>query len=190
MADKEKIRPIYSELQGYLSQAPVIKDSIFSITDADLWESVNQTIEELSRVSDENYDRFKIVSKTGGPEPEYEYQYVEKDTYRTKLGGLISRLHGKYFSNEPAPFSGMPSTVISQTQQQSQSVYVQMLLEVNSKIEQKLPKFAEGTKERTFLQKVKGSLSSIKNATGLITHLMNMAKECGLSVDDLKDLFS
>jgi len=186
MAEKEKIRPIYSELQGYLSQAPN-NEQYYTLYSPKVWGLVNQGIDELISVSGEDYDRFKIVSKTGRQEGQ---ECVELDTYRTSLGGLISRLHGKYFSDEPAPFSGMPSTVISQTQQQNQSVHVQMLLEVQSKIDQKLAESAEGTKERTFLQKVKNSLSSIKDVAGLITHLMNMAKECGLSVDDLKNLFS
>lgn len=185
MAEKDKIRPIYSELQGYLSQAPGIKGS--GVThDSNFWSQYNSTIDELNNISDNNYDRFRISTERDGSGK----QAMQIMTYRSKLGGLISRLHGEFFSDEQPPFSGMPSTIITQTQQQSQSVYVQMLLEVNSKIEQKLPKFAEGTKERTFLQKVKGSLSSIKNATGLITLLMNMAKECGLSFDDLKNLFS
>ena len=52
----------------------------------------------------------------------------------------------------------MPSTVNIQTQQQSQSVHVQMLFEVRDKISEKLSEFDEGMKKRTFLQKVKSSI--------------------------------
>jgi hypothetical protein len=185
MADKENIRPIYSELQGYLSQAPA-SDKQYLIGDPALWEQINETINELARVSGENYERFGLTPGQSGGGGK---KFLDTNTYRAKIGGLISKLHGKYFPDEPAPFTGMPSTVISQTQQQSQSVHVQMLLEVQSKIDQKLPEFGEGTKERTFLQKVKGSLSSIKDTMGLILLLVNVAKECGLSIDDLKSIF-
>ena len=183
--DREEIRPIYSELQGYLSQAPKSKTSGALIYGSTLWEQYNSAVIDLNNISGHNYDRFKVT-------PHFEindFPRVEIDAYRAKLGGLISRLHSEYFSDEAPPFSGMPSTVISQVQQQSQSVYVQMLLEVNSKIEQKLPEFPEGTKERKFLQKVKDSLSSIKDTVGLIALLVNTAKECGLSIDVLKSIF-
>ena len=52
----------------------------------------------------------------------------------------------------------MSSTVNIQTRQQSQSIHVQMLFDVRDKISEKLSEFDEVTKERTFLQKVKGSI--------------------------------
>jgi len=179
--NKEEIRPLYSELQGLLSQAPEPElpgsGSIFTVR-PQILEHYHSIVENLSCLTgDENYKRFTVSDN---------YPSV----YRSKLSSLISSLHGKYFSDEPAPFSGMPSTVNIQTQEQSQAVHVQMLLEVQSKIDQKLPKYDEGTKEKKFLQKVKSSLSSIKDAVGLIVLLTNIARECGLSIDDLKSIFS
>lgn len=183
--NKEKIRPIYAFFQGCLSQAPD-NNKYPVIQSASVWKLVNLKIDKLNTVSGEDYSDFKLVPYRSG---KFTTEYLATDTYRTTLGGLISELHGRYFSDEPAPFSGMPSNINIQTQQQTQSVHVQMLLEVNSKIEQKLPEFPEGTKERTFLQKVKSSLSSIKDTVGLIALLVNMAKECGLSIDELKSIF-
>ena len=111
-------------------------------------------------------------------------------TFRNKLGGLISRLHGEYFSDEVAPFSGMPSTVISQTQQQSQSFQVQMLLEIQSKIDKQLHNLEAGdTKKRNFLEKVKGALKSVRDSTGFVALLLTTAQEFGLSVKELLELF-
>ncbi len=109
----ENIRPIYTELQGYLSQAPN-KDKVSTIYDANLWEHVNHAIDELGIASEEDYGHFKMIAQRSG---QRRIPSLNVDTYRTKLGGLISRLHGKYFSDEPGPFRGMPSTVISQSQQ-------------------------------------------------------------------------
>jgi len=157
--DKEQLRPLYSEFQGSLSQAPNF-DKFTHIYSADVWQLVNVTIDELSKISGEDYSRYKIIPKTSG---QTNREFVETDTYRTKLGSLISRLHGKYFSNEPAPFSGMPSTIISQSQQQSQSFQVQLLLEIQSKIDEQLHNLKSGDKKRSFLEKVKGSLKSVRN---------------------------
>jgi len=183
--DREKIRPIYAFFQGCLSQAPD-NNKYPVIQSPEVWRLVNEAIDRLTDVSEEEYSRFKLAPKRN---EKFKSEFVATDTYRTTLGGLISELHGRYFSDELAPFSGMPRTVNIQSQEQSQTVNVQMLLEVNSKIEQKLPEFPEGTKERTFLQKVKGSLSSIKDAVGLIALLVNMAKQCGLSIDEMKSIF-
>lgn len=185
MTNKEDIRPIYSELQGYLSQAPE-EAKIQLIYDKNLWDQANQAIDELSRISGEDYNRFKM---TPGRLRSSARLTIEVGTYRTKLGGLISRLHAEYFSDEPTPGSGTPSTVFSQTQQQSQSFQIELLLQIQSKIDEKLHKFEEGSKERTFLEKLKGSLSSVKNIVGLIALLTKMASECGLTIEQLKELF-
>jgi hypothetical protein len=82
----------------------------------------------LNNVSNEDYNRFKL--RKGG--------WTDSLTYRTKVSGLISRLHGQYFSDEVAPFSGMPSTVITQTQHQSQLLQVQMLPDFQDRITEKI----------------------------------------------------
>lgn len=178
--DKEKIRPLYSELQGLLSQAPEPElpgaGNIFKVS-SQILTHYNDVVENLSRFTDdENYLRF-IVKE--------DYPSV----YRSQLSGLISRLHGKYFSNEPAPFSGMPSTVISQTQQQNQSFQVQLLLEIQSKIDEQLIKLEPGDKKRSYLEKVKGALKSIRNTAELIALILETGQEFGMTFQELKELF-
>lgn len=185
MTKKEDIRPIYEELQGYLSQAPE-EAKIRLIDDKNLWEQTNQTIDELSRISGEDYNRFKMTPRRIGSSVRLT---VDVGTYRTKLSGLISRLHAEYFSDEPAPFSEMPSTFISQVQQQSQSFQVQLLLEIQSKIDEKLHELEPEDKKRGFLEKVKGALTSVHNTSELVTLLLAMAQEFGLTIKELWELF-
>lgn len=185
--NKEAIRPIYSFFQGCLSQTPNKDERNRTTYSSDIWDMVNSKIEDLNKVTQRDFNLFKLKPKISSSTSHSEY--LEIETIRVKLGGMISELHGRYFSDEPAPFSGMPSTIINQTQQQNQSVTVQMLLDVQSKIDQNLSKFEEGTKQKKFLQKVRSSLSSIKDAVGLISLLTNIAKEFGLSIDDLKNIF-
>ena len=187
MASKEDIKPIYAELQGYLSQAPKESPEKPNAVTYDqlVWTQYNIAIDELNKVSGENYDRFKIQPKI----TQQGSVFMGIIPYRSKLGGLISRLHAEYFSDEQPPFSGMPTTIISQSQQQSQSFQIELLLQIQSKIDEQLHKFEKGSKERTFLEKLKGSLSSVKNAVGMIALLTKMASEYGLTIEQLKELF-
>ena len=189
MVDKEKVKPIYSELQGYLSQAPKDRNIRSSDTpEGGLWGQVNKTIDELNKVTGKDYNRYRMVPKRNDYHDITTYS-IHIDAYRTGLGGLISRLHAEYFSNEPAPFSGMPSTIISQTQQQSQSFQVQMLLEIQSKIDEKIYELEPEDKKRGFLEKVKGALTSARNTSELVTLLLAMAQEFGLTIKELLELF-
>lgn len=186
MVDRETVRPIYSELQGYLSSAP---GNISTMArEKGLWEQINEAIEELEMVTKKDYSRFK-------PVPD-EHTYVDgrayflsAANYMPKLSGLISRLHGEYFSDEQAPFSDMPSTVISQTQQQSQSFQVELRLQIESKIDEQLSKLRPDDEKRGFLEKVKGALKSVRNATELIALLLRTGQEFGLSLEQLSELF-
>lgn len=185
---KEKIRPLYTELQGYLAQAPEAKDSITNIFDASIWGHYNVAVDEAIKLtSDATYERFKIQeSDLRGDQR----SMIRVSLYRQKLVGLIGRLYGTYFSDESAPGTGIPGMVIQQSQQQIQSIDIKLLLNIQSKIDDQLPNFPEGSKEKTFLQKLKGSLSNIKDATQFLSLLVTTAKSLGLSLDDLHKIFS
>jgi len=180
---KDKVKPLYSEFQGYLSQTPKSDPkSIGVIYDEAISNQYNNAIKLLSDETEKDYSRFKI--ELTGDNSEY---YVYLDTYKQKLGGLISRLHAEYFSNEPAPFSGMPNTIITQTQQQN--VHVQMVLDIQSKIDETLSKSKKGSKEEKFLNKLKKILSSIKDVNEFIKEFMRLATEFGLGPKDILSMW-
>jgi len=185
--EKGKLKPLYSELQGYLSQAPALSDERNSyIYDESVWNQYNECINLLNQTSGKDYTRFCITPKSshGGS------TFVLLTVYRQKLGGLITRLHAEYFVDELAPFSGSPSTIISQNQQQTQSFHVQMLLDIQSKIDEKIPNCVEGSKEKSFLQKFKKSLGSVSNAVQLLNLFIKLAKEFGLNIDNILQILS
>jgi len=99
---KNKVRPIYFEFQGYLSQAPELEKGL--IFEKEVWTQHNQTIEELESITSKNYERYKIrpepINWNGTPR-----QQITIQAYRTILGGLISRLHGEYFPDEISPIN-------------------------------------------------------------------------------------
>lgn len=187
---KDKIRPIYSELQGYLSQAPEAtsgRERIYD--DTSLVNQLNSSIQELEQLTQKDYSRYKeriqITVWNRGTR-----QFFDLLSYRSKLGGLISRLYGEYFSDESAPFSGMPSTIINQHQSQSQTTHVQILLDFQSKIDKKIKAYKDDSKEKTFLEKVRGALSKVGNVTELFTLILRTGRDIGLTIDDILKIFS
>ena len=182
---KEKIRPIYSELQGYLSSAPNSSSDYFW-DDAAFWNRYNSAVDELSKITEEDFSRFKVIAETI-PWNRETRRRINIKTYRSNLSGLISRLHGQYFSDEIHPFSGTPSTIISQSQTQTQ--HIQILLEIQSRLDEKLPGYKVGSKERTFIEKLKTSLASVKEVGSLVTLILKTAKEFGLSIEEVLKIF-
>ena len=181
---KDKIRPIYQELQGYLSQTPRPQTSVEGVTDQSLWEQINQSIDELAANSGEDYNKFRIV-----PQKSKHGEYVFLVTLRTKLGGVIDRLHAEFFSDEPRPFSVSPSTVISQAQSQEQSTQVVMLLEIQGRIFEKLYDSQTGPKEKKFLEMLKDKLAGVKSAIELINLILATAQATGLDLGSLAGIF-
>lgn len=184
--EKKKIRPLYNELQGYLSQAPKNVGANDWFPTNSQWEYVNRAIDRLNTVTGKNYDHFKIAQEIGKQSREPYEVYVS--TFKGKLGGLISYLHGEYFSDEPSPFDGVPSTVITQYQNQQQSVNV-LILEMQRKIDEKLPT-TEDEKEKGFLKRLQGVLPTVTTGIGLVKSVFDLAAQMGLDPHQISRLFS
>jgi len=180
VVDREKIRPAYAELQGILGQLP----NKGYVENPAVWTRHNALIQELNDLTGRSYDGFRLASR----ESTMLGNVVEYEEYRMKLAGLVGRLHAEYFSDEPPPFVNMPSTMITQTQ--SQSVQVEVLLEINTWISDKLNQAKEGSPERKFLERVRGAVSKVRSVGQFVSLLLTTAKEFGLSIDQLKDLLS
>lgn len=184
---KEEIRSIYAELQGYLAQIPETVGHSDWTSDRVLWTQLNFIVGELNRISSKDYNRFKItpdhhrVTKHSTP-----YETIPYSTYRANLGGLIAKLHAEYFSDEEPPFRTMPSTVITQNQTQSQSV--SLLLDIQEKIISEIPKHEEGSKERTFLEKIKSVLPSLKTGVDIISNILKIGADSGLTAGTIHKL--
>lgn len=184
MDEKKAIRPVYSELQGYLNQAPSIGEQGNATSrDETLWTQLNNTIDELNRVAGADFYKFKI---TGIRHNQFG-SFINISEYRTKLGGLITRLHGTYFSDEPAPFYGMPSTTINVSNQQEQSQHQTMVVELRSVIDKKLATLSEG-KEKTFLDNLKEGLGTVKDFASLMVLISTLGQKYGIGIEHLASL--
>ncbi|KKT66867.1 MAG: hypothetical protein UX25_C0039G0006 [Candidatus Woesebacteria bacterium GW2011_GWC2_45_9] len=183
MDQKSKVRPIYSEFMGMLSQAP--KTNTYMYKDQkDSWERYNQLTQKLFEITnDDEYSTLKIEPRHDDSE-----LIVNSSEYRTKVSALISRLHGTFFYDESAPFSGMPSTVINQNQSQQQTTQIAFLLETQSAIDKKLSE-TQDEKEKGFLNSVKSNLANIKNFMEFVQLVVNTAQTFGISLDKLSQIF-
>ena len=183
---KEKIQPIYKELQGYLSQTPLPKEINDVITNSMMPEQFNNTIDELNNLSGKNYDKFKIFPDLEEPG----YKPYSLMTYRQKIGGLIFKLHAEYFPKDNEPFSGTPKTIITQNQLQNQSLHIQMLLDFQSLIDRRIPELNEGSKGKNFLEKMKESLHSVSSTIDLVNLILKTAGTVGLTLAELTKIIS
>ena len=180
--EKIRIRAIYREIQGYLSQTPIPNSPSDIFRTNSSWERYNQALQDLSEITGEEYTRFQI-------QPEYleGEAIVLIENYRQSLGGFINTIHTLYFADEPEPFSGSPTTVITQNQYQEQSV--QMVVDIQSKIDMTLQRLQEDTPKKRFLEKLRGRVNSIKNVTDLLALVMKLAKDFKLNLGDLTSIF-
>lgn len=188
MTDNINIRPIYTELQGYLSQAPTI-EKVPYIYDKPLWEQLNKAIDELNEKSGGDFSKFKIADFKQQKHEPYS-QYIPTTDYRTKLNGLIMRLYGQYFNEEQSPFGGFPSTVVQQNQSQSQTTQITMILEFQSLIDRKIYGTGLKPEEKSFLEKVKASLPTVKSSIELMNMCLSLAKSFGITLEQMTKLFS
>jgi hypothetical protein len=183
---KGELKAIYSELRGYLAQAPEIKDE-YDIHEESVWTQYNEAVNLLNKISGKIYSRFCIKPEQS---PMSTRPSISVVAYRNMLGGLISRLHGEYFAEEPNPLDGVPSTVMTQNQQQYQSVRIQMIIDITDIINEKIDKYEDGSKEKGFFQKLKSSLSSISNVNQLIKTILKLAKDSGLDINEALKIFT
>lgn len=180
---ENKVKPIYSELQGYLSQAP-LADKAHYLYDSPLWEQLHRCIDELNSITSKDYSKFKVnvIQDDSGP-------HIITHEYRSNLNGLIMRLHAEYFSEEPSPFGGSPKMIVSQTQQQSQTAQIMMIMNFQSLIDKKLYSSKLNDKEKTFLERIKAKLPLVSSVAELISSILSIAKDLNLDINQVSKIF-
>lgn len=185
MSNRDQVKPIYQELQGYLQSIPTISDLFSNTNDQGMWERYNQSIEELNKivVSDgKDYSKFlikPITNANGG-------SFIRLLNLKNSISGIIDRIHGDYFTDESRPFTSSPSTVISQTQ--SQSIDIVYVLNIQENIISSLKNPNLEPKEKQFLEKVKAVLGTTKNTLELFAVILKIASEFGLNPTTIKTL--
>lgn len=184
---EEKIKPIYAQLMGILSQTPSFSSSSTTISTVEIWENYNKVIDKLNNISGKSYDDFKVVPKYRTTSS-FPGSYVNGTFYRQQVNGLIMQLYGEYFSTENAPFSSSPGIILSQNQQQNQSVQITIALDVQSLIDKQLYTGNLKEEEKSFLERLKQTLPTIKSATDLLNAVITTARSSGLTIEQVKQI--
>lgn len=193
---KDKIRPIYMQLMGILSQTPTYDHANTTISTKEIWEEYNKIVDKLKVVTEkDDYQDFRIEPKSeswGDGMPTH--QVVSGTFFRQQLNGLINYLHAEYFQNEKPPFSGEPQAVFNQNQTVSQNTEVQVLmmtvLEIQEKLIKKEGEYPPDTEENKFIKALKEALKNTKSNIDLINTILQTALATGLTLEKLKQIFS
>ena len=181
---KVQIRPIYEALMGCLSSAP-LAEKVGYLFETSTWEKHQKYIDKLNEITKEDYSDYKLTvlpDADWGPK-------VSTQEYRSQLNSLIMAIHGKYFSDEPLPFSGQPGVVVSQSQSQHQGVNVIIITQIQDLIDRRLYGSDLEEKEKSFLQKIKDALPTVKSAVELINLIFALAKSSGLDINQVSKAF-
>lgn len=179
-----EIRPIYEELQSLVSQAPE-KGNYLHKSEQPLIDRVNELIGNLIAITqDDSYksSEMHIQWDEGG------YFTYSAITYRGILHGLISKLHAKFFTSEPAAFSVVPSTVMTQTANQSQNISIEIAVQLGEDLHKALEK-AETLEEKNFIEELKLKIGTVKSYVDFLLLVVSTAQAYGITLDKIEKLF-
>lgn len=176
---KNKILGIYEELKGIVSSMP--EELWFD--DEGFADHANGVIQRAGSTCPEIIDiRAYILEK------EYSQNrgnIVYTVPAKSKLNALIGRLRGTYDLDLP-PTSNGHTFIQNQSQTQSLSI----ALDFQERILKEISKHEVGTKERTFLEKIKAVLPTIKSITDIMSSALKIGAELGLDPATIHSLLS
>lgn len=178
---KKEILGVYEELKGVLASMP--EDRTW-FDDKGFTEHANRIITRAASICPEisDIESYKVVSDHQPSRGPIVYTIQTK----SRLNALIGRLKGTY-DLDTSPTGSNGNTFI-QNQSQTQSQYINLVLDLQEKIIAEIPKHAEGTKERSFLEKLKVALSTTQNVMDILASVLRIGGEFGLDPSTIHKL--
>lgn len=175
--EKNSIWIVYREILGYINQLPTTENSDSGIYEKQVWETYNDAVQEIVSLTDNTaLDRFKINEGKGQMGP-----YVSAMALRTKISGLVSRLHAQYFNHEEWPFSRNNGMTINQNQN------INLAIELQDKIASAMSK-AANEPERKFLEEIDQKLRNINSVVQAFNIILSTAEKVGLTISSVLHL--
>lgn len=181
MDTEKQVFGVYEELKGVLASIP--EDHTW-FDDDGFAAQANTVIERASNLCPEisNIDTYKILtrySSNRGPT-------IDVIPTKSKLNGLIGRIKGSYGFDSLSQLNSGNTFIQNQTQSQQQHQTV--ILEIQERIINEIQNHEEGTKERNFLEKLKQTLPTLNNTVGIMSSILSIATDSGISVEDIRRL--
>jgi hypothetical protein len=182
------VRSRLAELRGYLSAADSSAKVYYG---ADLANNVNTVIQELATATSADYSRFRVDWERGDTGP-----WVNAADYRSKLSALIGRLEEEFgLGAQPgsgglgAGPGGGGAVTLTLNQTLSQLTHIGFTVELGEAIDEKIQEVPEDSNERRFLDRLKESLATVKDAASLLGLIASSAKATGVAIDDIAKIF-
>lgn len=197
--NETRLRVIYSQLTG-LNESLLPKSGDKSATVRDgSWNILNEHIKELVAMTGEKDFSHYMVKQTSVTQT----PFVLTSEFSTKVYSVVNLIYKLYGDNYDldAPVSPTGNWISSTSPMLSQSIAQTQTTEVRVEFNQTLQyitevvvsartKYAEGTKERTFLEKLKESAGLAKTTTDVIKNIFMLAATYGISADELAKMFN
>lgn len=147
-----------------------------------------QTIKKLHELTGEDVDHFlpDVTRNNRG----IWYKPID---LKAQVSSLLSWIRASYLPNKETPHYALQSsatTSINQTVNQEVNVMQVVTLDIAELLTAKQEEFNEGSPERTFIQRVKGGLRTVKDTAALLALIAETAQQCGLTADQLSKIFS
>lgn len=204
--DLDELKKIYLRLNA-LNDALLSTARNPSATLSDnSWDSYNSSLDRLRTLtSDDHYATLKVTPNQVGRR-----SVLLASNFSIKVYQAVKYLHDMYGGNElnsqSAPSRPQTSvnngntfsqtSVLTQDQDNIQSQITDVHVEFNQTLSyiteviiESRSKYNEGTKERTFLDKLKDGIITAKTTADLVKIILTTAVQCGISTEFLAEIF-
>jgi hypothetical protein len=192
-AGKRRILAIYSRLGALRHE---LKDcSSTDITAGNLLTQYQSSLDELATLTGRDFDGFMPNSRTTD---DHNLECLSVDL-RIAVGTLIEELRSE-FAPEQLPYYSPPvqppstTTInnsataqadVQQTTELEVKVFNDIKVELGAKLDELKANYTEGSKEHSFLTRLKAGLDAVRSVAGVLPLAYSTAQAVGLSEHDL-----
>jgi hypothetical protein len=181
----KKIEIIYEQLLSLVHGIDIAKTNRFFNGPVVQYKNALDRLEELTG---EDLDHFLPSIK-----PFQDQIVCDRDDLVAQLNGLLGWLRATYLPDKsphymlgaPSPEGPTTSVNISNDVNVTQVISVDIV----ELLTRKETEFKEGSKERSFIEKLKAGVRTAKNTAAIIALIVQTATDCGLTITDLHKIF-
>jgi len=189
--DLKQIEIIYRQLIAIREETPPATDKVSTTHDSSVWENYNSIVDTLTSQSEKDYSKFKIEPRSNHTGQGHTFYWVEINTFRQKMGSLISTLHTEYFSDKQNPYEKNTQPLINQSFSQTTNIEILMhtVLQINEQLVKKEQEYPADSTEKNFILKVKDVLKNVKSVNEAILIILQIAQSVKLPIEKIIEIF-
>lgn len=186
LMDEEKlkqIRIIYEQILGLLHglNSSGIKGYIYDGTSL----QYKKTVEDLAELTQQDLKHFLPDQVQGENQIVYDANEIIN-----QANGLAAWVKATYLPERSQHYIQTFSPTTSVNVSQDVNVTQVVTLDIFEILTTKEKEFNEGSKERTFIEKLKNGLKGVQSTAAILALIAKTANDCGLLTSDLHKIFS